>query len=751
MKKILRSMALLLFSLTTLMAQEKRENLYFDYGEFKLKVDVKSTIDQFIQELDQAAGNYQIQLIGHTDADGDLAYNQGLSLNRSKQVKSYLLQKGFKSKQIVIEGHNYQDSIATNIHEGGKAQNRRVEMVFSWKKQKEPQNITKKKKKSPAQPVVNLGFPIEQTSFEAEEGIDFSYARSGTKIKIPANILMYEDGRAVQGAVDVEYYEMRDAADFIAAGIPMEYDGGVFNSAGMFELKVSQNGEELFVKAGAYYDIEFEKTEDLSDLGFYRYNREKNEWTVLGKLDEKSESYETQSDFPCYKPNNGFKIKTKDTIETFIKAMELGLYLSENKGMIQEYNKGRFLNLEDRWKSPHYAGTTLLEDPEMWSEGPMVIEITADLEKSKLIYTDDAKTHVKAQNHSYLAVKTMAKSFPELAVLNDDAWIYLKKGELYELEKIRKNWADGATVITMGSSHKKSLAYDEDDQRFQFYDENGYLRSQKRRWTDARLEYNGDGSFTLILKAKDVQKFKIYPEAALGKRQRQKKCEAIYSKYKKVLENRQTTFDQKVASHQKHWKDFLYYSKPFRRAYEHCMGNKRWMAYFDMNHGETMEPRYERLVKVEPHADSIAKLLNTGSLPIAAPSPSGVLSQGLRLNGFGVYNCDQVRRLGNRVEILANYKDEKGDVLDAESLYIIDYELNTAMSFDPYAFKVNSKSKTAVFIVDKRGKSFLVDAEFMSSLDLNDKQNVHELVAKDISAKIKSTNDLRDVLGLTAG
>jgi hypothetical protein len=681
MKKILNCLVVLLLSSVAVLAQEKNTNVYFDYGKFELKAEAKASIDQFLKELDQAKENYQIQLIGHTDADGNLAYNQALSLNRSKTVQAYLLEKGFTEKQIKIEGHNYRDSIASNLSEKGKAENRRVEIVFSWEENKRPQPITQKteENKSPSAPIVHLDFPVEKERFQAEEGIQFNYQRSGTKIKIPANVLVHKDGRPVKGAVDIEYYEMRDAADFIAAGIPMEYDGGIFNSAGMFEIKVSQKGEELFVKPGAYYDIEFEKTDDLDDLGFYRYDREKNQWSVLGEIDEKSESFETKSDFPCYQPNNGFEIKTKDTVETFVKSMELGLYLASNRGMIKEYDKGRFLNLEERWKSHDYAGLEVLDEPDAWSEAGMVIEITADLEKSKLIYTDDSKTHVKAQNHTYLAVKTMAKSFPELAVLNDDAWIYLKKGETYELEEIRKNWADGATIFKMGGAYEKSLAYDEADKRFQFYDEDGYLRSQKRRWTDARLEYNGDGSFNLILKGKDWQTFKIYPEAALGKRQRAKKCKAIYDKYLKAFEVRQTDFDQRVAEHKKYWKDFLYYSKPFKVAYERCMGTPRWINYFDLNHGEMMEPRYEVLVQIEENADSIAKYLNTGALPLPAPSPEGAMSQGLRLNGFGVYNCDQIRRLGNAVNVLADYQDENGERLQAESLYIIDYELNTAM------------------------------------------------------------------------
>ncbi len=216
------------------------------------------------------------------------------------------------------------------------------------------------------------------------------------------------------------------------------------------------------------------------------------------------------------------------------------------------------------------------------------------------------------------------------------------------------------------------------------------------------------------------------------------------------MDERQEQFNQKIAEHQQYWEDFIYYSKPFRVAYERCMGNERWLHYFNANHGEVMIPRYESLTKLPQNPDSIALYLNTGALPLPAPSPEGMMSQGLRLNGFGVYNCDQIRRLGKAVEVVATYTDEQGQPFEPTSLYAIDYSLNTAMSFNPRNFKVNPKSKTAVFVVDQAGKSYLVDADYMAGLDLEDKVSVHTLVARNISDKIRTTEDLRRELGLAA-
>jgi len=69
-----------------------------------------------------------IDVEGHTDSDGDEAYNQTLSLQRANSVGSYLQSHGVNSQRVVTLGAGEMRPVASNATAAGKQQNRRVEL-----------------------------------------------------------------------------------------------------------------------------------------------------------------------------------------------------------------------------------------------------------------------------------------------------------------------------------------------------------------------------------------------------------------------------------------------------------------------------------------------------------------------------------------------------------------------------------------------------------------------------------------------
>lgn len=71
-----------------------------------------------------------VQVIGHTDSDGDAAYNLGLSQRRANAVADILQAGGVTFDRLTTIGRGEEQPVASNLTAEGKAQNRRVEIVI---------------------------------------------------------------------------------------------------------------------------------------------------------------------------------------------------------------------------------------------------------------------------------------------------------------------------------------------------------------------------------------------------------------------------------------------------------------------------------------------------------------------------------------------------------------------------------------------------------------------------------------------
>ncbi len=69
----------------------------------------------------------RVQIEGHTDATGDEAFNQQLSLQRAQTVGQALIQRGVKSERLITRGKGRSAPLGSNDTEAGRARNRRVE------------------------------------------------------------------------------------------------------------------------------------------------------------------------------------------------------------------------------------------------------------------------------------------------------------------------------------------------------------------------------------------------------------------------------------------------------------------------------------------------------------------------------------------------------------------------------------------------------------------------------------------------
>jgi OOP family OmpA-OmpF porin len=73
--------------------------------------------------------NANIEVAGHTDADGEDSFNQALSEKRAQAVINYLVKAGLTADRFTAVGYGATQPVAGNDSDAGKAQNRRIEFL----------------------------------------------------------------------------------------------------------------------------------------------------------------------------------------------------------------------------------------------------------------------------------------------------------------------------------------------------------------------------------------------------------------------------------------------------------------------------------------------------------------------------------------------------------------------------------------------------------------------------------------------
>jgi len=105
------------------------DGILFDTGKATLKEESKAALDEIAAYL-KAHGKTQFYVVGHTDSEGTLESNQTLSDNRANAVVEALVAGyGIEANRLAGYGVGPLVPVFTNATEGGREQNRRVELV----------------------------------------------------------------------------------------------------------------------------------------------------------------------------------------------------------------------------------------------------------------------------------------------------------------------------------------------------------------------------------------------------------------------------------------------------------------------------------------------------------------------------------------------------------------------------------------------------------------------------------------------
>jgi len=103
--------------------------ILFGFDSADLRPEARENLQTLAESL-RDYPNTDVMVVGHTDAQGSDAYNQGLSERRAGSAANYLISQGVPRNRITMMGKGESEPVASNDTEAGRQQNRRVEVAI---------------------------------------------------------------------------------------------------------------------------------------------------------------------------------------------------------------------------------------------------------------------------------------------------------------------------------------------------------------------------------------------------------------------------------------------------------------------------------------------------------------------------------------------------------------------------------------------------------------------------------------------
>ncbi len=108
--------------------------ILFTTAKSDLNASSKSALLNFAASLKETPET-DITIYGHTDNKGSRDMNLKLSNDRAASVANFLAANGIQKTRMTTEGKAFDEPVADNATEAGRAQNRRVEIYITANKQ----------------------------------------------------------------------------------------------------------------------------------------------------------------------------------------------------------------------------------------------------------------------------------------------------------------------------------------------------------------------------------------------------------------------------------------------------------------------------------------------------------------------------------------------------------------------------------------------------------------------------------------
>jgi len=256
-----------------------------------------------------------------------------------------------------------------------------------------------------------------------------------------------------------------------------------------------------------------------------------------------------------------------------------------------------------------------------------------------------------------------------------------------------------------------------------------------KKWTDTRIDYDEAGNiFTIELKSPhevvSMEAFPIKSKYTTERKNYIRTYTRLDTRYTKSLNKYGMRFDKninrKMARHQrKIWNRI----SAAMSEEEKTMSRDEWLDYAKAR----FENEKRDLEKIQ--------------------SSFTTVTQSFQIDGFGIWNCDQILRLRNPVQITAQFKNQFDQNINVKKVSVIDARIKAILTYIPDEDKtkmsLDPTSETAIFLIGENGSIALIDKESVKNVLLNPKNHAdYTFKAYETDPSDISTSEMRRMLGL---
>jgi outer membrane protein OmpA-like peptidoglycan-associated protein len=114
--------------------------IHFEFGSPKVKDRSLELLQQIADYINARGDVVRIDIEGHADEIGSIAYNYYLSRDRAEEVKRLLEQNGIKA-ELVVHAYGKTKPRAKGHDEGARSQNRRVEFIVTRQRKVKDESV----------------------------------------------------------------------------------------------------------------------------------------------------------------------------------------------------------------------------------------------------------------------------------------------------------------------------------------------------------------------------------------------------------------------------------------------------------------------------------------------------------------------------------------------------------------------------------------------------------------------------------